>query len=131
LSRVDYLKKLSPHAGFSDHTLVSRDGIKAAAAALYYGAEIIERHFTILGADQTKDGPVSISPNLLKELVGLAHMNKEDLKKYIEERVPEFETMIGTCQRKLSAEELLNRDYYRGRFATKTSDGKTIYNWEE
>jgi sialic acid synthase SpsE len=131
LSRIDYLRKFSQNVGFSDHTLVSRDGIKAAAAALYYGAETIERHFTILEADQTKDGPVSITPDLLKELVGLARMTREDLKGYIEERVPEYETMLGTQQRELSAEELLNRDYYRGRFATKTSDGKTIYNWEE
>ncbi len=131
LSRIDYLRKFSQNVGFSDHTLVSRDGIKAAAAALHYGAETIERHFTILEADQTKDGPVSVTPDLLKELVGLARMTREDLKGYIEERVPEYETMLGTQQRELSAEELLNRDYYRGRFATKTSDGKTIYNWEE
>ncbi len=131
LSRIDYLRKFSQNVGFSDHTLVSRDGIKAAAAALHYGAETIERHFTILEADQTKDGPVSITPDLLKELVGLARMTREDLKGYIEERVPEYETMLGTQQRELSAEELLNRDYYRGRFATKTSDGKIVYNWEE
>ena len=131
LSRIDYLRKFSPVVGFSDHTLVSRDGIKAAAAALYYGAEVIERHFTILDADQTKDGPVSITPALLEELVGVARMGREELKEYIDAMVPEFETMIGSSQRELSAEELLNRDYYRGRFATKTSDEKTIFNWEE
>ena len=117
--------------GFSDHTLVSRDGIKAAVAALYYGAEVVERHFTILDEDQTKDGPVSITPALLKKLVDSSRMKPEDLKEYVETNVPEYSTMIGARQRKLSAEELLNRDYYRGRFATKTSDGKTIYNWEE
>lgn len=131
LSRIDSLKQFSPGVGFSDHTLVARDGIKAAAAALYYGAETIERHFTILDADQTKDGPVSITPALLKELVALSRMTREELKGYIEANVPEYETMLGNSRRKLSAEELLNRDYYRGRFATKTPDGKTIYNWEE
>jgi sialic acid synthase SpsE len=131
LARIEYLQQFSPKVGFSDHTLVSRDGIKAAVAALYYGAEVVERHFTILDEDQTKDGPVSITPALLKKLVDSSRMKPEDLKEYVETNVPEYSTMIGARQRKLSAEELLNRDYYRGRFATKTSDGKTIYNWEE
>ena len=131
LSRMDYLKQFSPNVGFSDHALVSRDGIKASAAALYFGAEVIERHFTILGADNTKDGPVSITPNLLKELVSLSCITKEELYEYIKEKVPEYTTMLGSRQRELSSEELLNRDYYRGRFATKTTEGQTIYNWEE
>ena len=131
LSRIDYLRKFSPTVGFSDHTLVSRDGIKAAAGALYYGAEVIERHFTILEKDQTKDGPVSITPALLKELTNISNMEKEELKKYLDIRVPEFETMLGNSQRELSTEELLNRDYYRGRFVTKVSDEKNTYNWEE
>ena len=131
LSRIDYLRQFSPTDGFSDHTLVSRDGIKAAAGALHYGAEVIERHFTILESDQTKDGPVSITPVLLKELADISRTGRKELKEYIDAKVPEFETMIGSSQRELSAEELLNRDYYRGRFATQTPDGKTLYNWEE
>ena len=131
LSRIDYLRQFSPKVGFSDHTLVSRDGIKAAVAALYYGAEVIERHFTILEADQTKDGPVSITPALLKELTGCSRMTREKLKEYIDVNVSEYEIMLGNNQRKLSSEELLNRDYYRGRFATNSPEGKTIYNWEE
>ena len=39
--------------------------------------------------------------------------------------------MLGNERRKLSHEELLNRDYYRGRFASKDINGKVIYNWEE
>jgi N,N'-diacetyllegionaminate synthase len=131
LSRLNYLKKFSKKVGFSDHTLVSRDGIKAAAAAIYFGAEVVERHFTVLKADETKDGPVSITPKLLKDLVEVSRMTSEDLSAYIKENVPEYDLMLGNSQRKLSDEELLNRDYYRGRFATKTKDGKTVYNWED
>lgn len=131
LSRINYLKKFSKKVGFSDHTLVSRDGIKAAAAAIHFGAKVIERHFTILKADETKDGPVSITPKLLKDLVKVSQMKNDDLNAYIKENVPEYDVMIGNSQRKLSAEELLNRDYYRGRFATKTKDGATVYNWED
>jgi len=32
-------------------------------------------------------------------------------------------------QRDMSPEELLNRDYYSGRFASMI-DGKPVYNWE-
>tara|TARA_Y100001960_G_C14778349_1_gene884782 strand:- start:6 stop:950 length:945 start_codon:yes stop_codon:yes gene_type:complete len=131
LARIDYLRQFSKKVGFSDHTLVSRDGIKAAVAALYYGAEVIERHFTILESDQTKDGPVSITPGLLKELKGYSRKKRKDLEEYIEINVPDYATMIGTKQRNLSDEELLNRDYYRGRFVTKTPGGGTLYNWEE
>jgi hypothetical protein len=31
----------------------------------------------------------------------------------------------------LPTKELLNRDYYRGRFAIKTLDQKSIFNWED
>ena len=131
LSRINYLKKFSKKVGFSDHSLVSRDGIKAAAAAIHFGAEVVERHFTILKADETKDGPVSITPELLKDLVAVSRMTSKDLNTYIKENVPEYETMLGNSRRELSAEELLNRDYYRGRFATKTKGGRTVYNWED
>jgi N,N'-diacetyllegionaminate synthase len=33
-------------------------------------------------------------------------------------------------QRELTHEELLNRDYYRGRFAA-CKEGNPIYNWED
>ena len=33
-------------------------------------------------------------------------------------------------KRELSETELLNRDYFRGRFVNKLSNGKFAYNWE-
>ena len=38
--------------------------------------------------------------------------------------------MIGQPTRELSHTELLNRDYYRGRFASRV-DGEWVYNWED
>ena len=38
--------------------------------------------------------------------------------------------ILGQARRALSHEELLNRDYYRGRFATH-KDGRPVFNWEE
>ncbi len=131
LNRMEYLRKFSTRVGFSDHSLVARDGIKASLAALYLGADVIERHFTVLEADQTKDGPISVDREQLKRIVQFAQSSTEEQRSIIEEHVPEFQVTLGECHRPLSAEELLNRDYYRGRFVTKAPDGTETSNWEE
>ncbi|MBM3898194.1 MAG: general stress protein [Thaumarchaeota archaeon] len=130
LARMEYLRKFAKEVGFSDHTLFERDGLKASIAAIYYGAQVIERHFTILDKTITKDGPVSINPTQLKELVETSKMSRGELEGYTRKNLPEFEQMIGLTSRTLSHEELLNRDYYRGRFASKVN-GQIIYNWED
>jgi sialic acid synthase SpsE len=130
LRRINWLRKFTSSVGFSDHTLVERDGIKASLAAVYFGADIIERHFTILKPGETKDGPVSITPKHLKELVAFIQLSKSEQKAYIDENVPEYSLMLGSDDRQLTDIEMLNRDYYRGRFAQKKS-AKVIYNWEE
>lgn len=130
LSRMKYLRNFSEEVGFSDHTLTMRDGIKASVAAIFFGADLIERHFTILNENQTKDGPVSINPEQLKELVEFSKMEREELESFVKKNIPEFKDMIGVGKSGLSEEELLNRDYYRGRFASKVK-GKVIYNWED
>ncbi len=130
LNRMSYLKNFCPHVGLSEHTHVENDGIKASVAAIYQGAEYIERHFTILKPSETRDGVVSITPKHLKELVMFAQLPKDQQKTYIDEKIPEFKSMMGSETRDLSHAELLNRDYYRGRFATHVG-GKTIYNWED
>lgn len=130
LARMQWLKKKAKHVGLSDHTLVARDGVKAALAAVYLGAEIIERHFTILPEDQTRDGKVSIRKQHLQQIQAFAAFSKADQEAYLQEHVPEFKAMIGQETRALSPAELLNRDYYRGRFSNKL-DGQQIYNWED
>ena len=130
LNRLKYLQKLAPHVGYSDHTLVARDGVKGAMAAIYMGAKYIERHFTILGVNETKDGPVSVLPRHVKELLAFSNLSRSFQKQYLKENVPEFASMLGTEIRPLSAPELLNRAYYRGRFATQKS-AEVYYNWED
>lgn len=130
LARMNWLKQFTPSVGLSDHSLVARDGIKASVAALSLGADVIERHFTVLEPSESKDGPVSIHPGQLKELVEFSKLSPEDQKLFVKENIPEFDSMIGQETRDLSEEELKNRDYYRGRFVSKV-DGKEIFNWEE
>lgn len=129
LARMNYLRKFTPQVGFSDHSLVGRDGLKAVIAALYLGADAIERHFTIIDRGLTKDGPVSVDPVQLKELVGYARMKKSELEEHVR-KIPEFKQMIGSEQPGLSHEELLNRDYYQGRFASRVG-GQIVFNWED
>ena len=132
LRRMEYLASLAPSVGLSDHSLVARDGVASALMGIYLGASTIERHFTILPADQTKDGPVSIRPEHVAEMVQFAKLPKADQKAYLEEHVGSdtMEAMIGVADRELSNTEILNRGYYRGRFCTKVG-GKQVFNWDE
>jgi sialic acid synthase SpsE len=130
LSRMEWLKQFTPHVGWSDHTLIERDGVKVAKVAIMLGADYIERHFTVLGASETKDGPVSITPVLLKELDAFRKLSHEDQKKQIEQEIPDWEVMLGETHREMTQTELLNRDYYRGRFASPDGNGGWVYNWE-
>lgn len=135
LNRMEWLRKFTPSIGFSDHTLVKRHGCLASKAALASGATLIERHFTILDTDQTKDGPVSITPSHLKELREFSKMSTRDQLEQLDRDYPGWRVMLGRHRRVLSDAELLNRDYYRGRFASPraSADGncQMIYNWEE
>jgi sialic acid synthase SpsE len=130
LARLEYLGRYTESVGFSDHSLVARDGIKASAVALHLGADVVERHFTILPPDQTKDGPVSINPDQLAELVRVSNMTHTDRAEWIAAEVGDYSEMIGNATRSLTPAERLNRDYYRGRFASRTNQG-FVYNWED
>ncbi|OVE81651.1 general stress protein [bacterium K02(2017)] len=130
LNRMLFLKQFSNNIGLSSHPLNEQDGVKADLAAIYLGAEYIERHFTILKPTESRDGPVSINSSNLKEIIDFSKLSKQDQKSYLTQNVPEFEIMLGQEKRELSHQELLNRDYYRGRFATHVND-QVIYNWED
>jgi N,N'-diacetyllegionaminate synthase len=132
LRRIDWLRRFTPSVGFSDHSLFARDGLSASLCALALGADVIERHFTILPAERTKDGPVSVTPEALADLCRWAKAPRADVERHVRETVPQDEeaAMLGVPTHALSPEELLNRDYYRGRFASRVGDD-FVYNWED
>lgn len=131
LARMEWLKKFTPSVGYSDHSLVARDGIIASLAALALGAEVIDRHFTILDAKESKDGPISVTPELLKELVTWSGKPQEEIAAYLDKIKPGWrEITLGRANREMTPEELKNRAYYRGRFATRVGDN-WVYNWED
>lgn len=135
LNRMEWLRRFTPNVGLSDHTLFARDGIEASLAAIAIGANIIERHFTILPPNETKDGPVSINSSALKSISEFSKLNKKEMLDFLGSNYPNWRNMLGESQRILSDEEILNRNYYRGRFASprkESENGKRmIFNWEE
>ena len=130
LKRMNYLRQFTPKVGFSDHSLPGKDGINAMVMALALGANVLEKHFTVLKPEEIKDGPISINPEQLKEIVGFAKQKPEEVMEYVTKNIPNWKQSLGEEKRDLTHEELLNRDYYRGRFASKV-DGEVIYNWED
>lgn len=129
LNRLKLLRRLTPFVGFSDHSSPQRDGIKASLAAMTEGVDFIERHFTLLAPDKTKDGPVSTNQTQLKELCSWAKKPIPEVKVYARSLIQNYDEILGVEDPGLSAEELLVRNYYRGRFASHL-DNRTIYNWE-
>lgn len=130
LSRMNWLRMLSTEVGWSDHTLVSRDGIKASLVAIMLGADWIERHFTLSANDETKDAPVSINPDQLRELDRFRRFSKEQQTEYVNREIPNWQHFLGEPQRSMTSAERLNRDYYRGRFASPSGGGTWLNNWE-
>ena len=135
LLRMQWLRTLVPRVGFSEHSLVSRDGLVASKAALALGADIIERHFTILGPTESRDGPVSITPQHMAELAAFVALSSQERMQRMDVEHPDWKVMCGQQRRQLSDDELLNRDYYRGRFASPRPESRNgtrmIFNWEE
>lgn len=130
LKRMNYLRRFTSQVGYSDHSLVETTDLWASKIAIAMGATCIERHFTVLEKDQSKDGPVSIKPHQLKELNEFAKLTRFEQMDIINREYPQWQITLGVSTRELSHAEKLNRDYFRGRFANKVND-RFIYNWEE
>ena len=133
LGRMNWLKKFDRPVGFSDHSLKSRDELSAVKLALTLGAELIEVHYRIFPADQSKDGPVSVDKMQLRELSDFTALSVSDKQSEIE-KLGLFEfTQTDGGSFIMSQEEYKNRLYFRGRFASLVlEDGITrhVYNWE-
>jgi sialic acid synthase SpsE len=103
LQNIPFLKKelALDSIGYSDHSNPYEDGLLIPKLAIFSGADVLERHFTILDKDKTRDGKVSITPEMAKEL-------------------KEFSLRIPFQQywrlNKFNQEQKFNHEYYRGRF---------------
>ena len=133
LLRIKFLKKFSNSVGFSDHSNPDIYSYDLSALSKTLGATWVERHFTILKKKATKDGVVSVNPSQLKKLREVLDQSNTVIKNYINKKYKksELNKILGSSDRELTNEELLNRDYYQGRFISKTKTGKIAYNWDE
>ena len=131
LNRIDYLRKKSKFVGLSDHSDPEKDKNIVPAAGFLKKIDYIEKHFTVLNKNKTKDGPVSANPEQFKEIIKLSKMSEQDLKEYLKEMSVDIKKVFGSESRELTEAELLNRDYLQGRIAFKDNNNKTWFNWDE
>lgn len=130
LSRIDFLKDLSPSVGLSDHSSYQASGLDLLKCAVTIGIDYVERHFTILPKDQTKDGVVSLSPLELAEARVICDWSAQQKSDFLSCHNDLKELTYGCATRELSHSELLNRDYYQGRFASVSVNGDIVFNWD-
>ena len=92
----------------------------------------LKKDFTILKKNVTKDGVVSVNPSQLKELRNVLDLKNLEILKYIKKKYSKSELLkiLGSEDRDLTNVEMLNRDYYQGRFISKTKSRKPVYNWD-
>jgi len=133
MRRMNFLRNFCKNVGFSDHSSYEEDWLKLSLMSIINDSVFVERHFTSIDKSKTKDGKVSLNKSQLSELVHLTKKSKSELLKILNEKCTnlEIELMNGEENRSLSHEELLNRDYYKGRFASVCELGNYDYNWQD
>jgi N,N'-diacetyllegionaminate synthase len=130
LARMIALKDFGFFVGFSDHSEPETTGLLATKFAIILGADCIERHFTILPKDQTKDGKVSVNEEQAAELCSFARSTKRAQIQSIGGAFDELGTYVLSHGVEPTPVEVQNAKYYRGRFAS-SYNGEMRYSWEE
>ena len=87
--------------GLSDHTNPYEDNLLSSKLAILQGIDAIERHFTVLPVDETRDGKVSVTPSMMSEIKRFSRLSKEDQYQELN---------------KFNKQQIFNHEYYRGRF---------------
>ena len=97
LQSIEHLKTLHDKVGFSDHS----DNLLPSKLAIFQGIDMLEKHFTILDKEETRDGKVSVTPDELQELHKFSNYTKEG----------QYLALNG-----FNEEQRFNHEYYQGRF---------------
>jgi sialic acid synthase SpsE len=87
--------------GLSDHSNPHEDKLLSSKLAIFQGIDALERHFTVLNIDETRDGKVSVTPKMMSEIKRFSKLSKVDQYQEIN---------------KFNDLQIFNHDYYRGRF---------------
>jgi sialic acid synthase SpsE len=129
LARMLALNSFGLPTGFSDHSMPMQDGVLATKFALFLGANIIERHFTILPRDETKDGPVSVNEQDSISINTFSKLNKADQLLNLGADFSKIGTYLSIESLEPTEQEFVNAKYYRGRVASMIGNHR-IYGWE-
>jgi sialic acid synthase SpsE len=113
------LKFKNTDIGFSDHTdPLDRKWDWPSKIAMMLGALYIEKHFTLLARDKTKDGKVSIDQKQLAELCRFDKLEQSD-------RIAESPLAgVLICQQKDQEVDLVKR--YQGRWAMRVKSSASL-----
>lgn len=130
LARMIALREFNLPVGFSDHSRPDTDGLLATKFALVLGAQLVERHFTVLEKSQTKDGPVSINELEAEEISKFSSMDVSGQLRNLGSQVTRLSEFFQIGSLQPTSIELRNANYYRGRVAS-TIDGRQYFSWEE
>ena len=103
LQNIEYFRNVLgvENVGLSDHSNPYEDNLLSSKLAIFQGIDVLERHFTILNVDATRDGKVSVTPKMMSELKRFSRISKEDQYQELNE---------------FNKQQIFNHDYYRGRF---------------
>tara|TARA_R110001606_G_scaffold37202_5_gene105555 strand:- start:2727 stop:3560 length:834 start_codon:yes stop_codon:yes gene_type:complete len=103
LQNISYFKDVLgvKNVGLSDHTNPHEDNLLSTKLAIFQGIDVLERHFTVLKIDETRDGKVSVTPKMMSELRRFSLIPKDDQYEEIN---------------KFNDNQKFNHDYYRERF---------------
>ena len=85
--------------------------------------------YNIKPTSETKDGPVSINPSELNTLSQVASMPDSELKQYLEDKLPNYSTCLGSEKRNYlkmncSTETIIEVDLFQKIMVRKYSIGK-------
>lgn len=118
LPRVVSLLSFGLDVGLSDHSSPAKDGLDASMLAIWLGASVIERHFTVLTPSETKDGPISVNPAQLKKIVDFSLTDQDEQFSFVR-KIIERAPMAMLCP-SLDPDEIerISALYYRGRVAS-------------
>lgn len=130
LARMLSIESLGVRAGFSDHSLINEDGLLATKFAIFLGAHVVERHYTVLPRKDTKDGPVSIDEDQASNISNFASATRADRLKDLQDNIHRLGEYTSITNLEPTEVEKLNATYYRGRVATKYN-GTNVFAWEE
>lgn len=113
--QFNLLKNLTSNYGYSDHSASGEDGLYPIYVSIIKGVRVIEKHFTILDVDSTRDGKVSATVADLKKIVDFSNLNKNEQLEICNNFITKNRNLF-EVRENLQVEELRNRFYYRGRF---------------